>query len=216
MAQASFEPGTSRFRVLRSTGAPHWLGDCAKVSKNCVSRTVETTSIQCSKKVGAEKTDNAIKSWPMNIVRPSSCQRFADLRERKYRTRTGIGWENFLPGLAWSCNWYIWQSCQIFPATAPPSHPPASCPHIWNRTDLGVSTVMEGTKAWPQHSHWIQTQIMLRPLLITVTLKALLLCLDSLTVSWDWTYNNNNNNNNIVLSRSLTLSLYTMDKDKSR
>ena len=26
MAQASFEPGTSRFRVLRSAAAPHWLG----------------------------------------------------------------------------------------------------------------------------------------------------------------------------------------------
>ena len=26
MAQASFEPGTSRSRVLRSAFAPHWLG----------------------------------------------------------------------------------------------------------------------------------------------------------------------------------------------
>ena len=26
MAQASFEPGTSRSRVLRSAAAPHWLG----------------------------------------------------------------------------------------------------------------------------------------------------------------------------------------------
>ena len=28
MAQASFEPGISRSRVLRSAVAPHWLGPC--------------------------------------------------------------------------------------------------------------------------------------------------------------------------------------------
>ena len=27
MAQASFKPGTSRSRVLRSAAAPHWLGN---------------------------------------------------------------------------------------------------------------------------------------------------------------------------------------------
>ena len=31
MSQASFEPGTSRSRVLRSAVAPHWLGNISNV-----------------------------------------------------------------------------------------------------------------------------------------------------------------------------------------
>ena len=39
MAQASFELGTSRFRVLRSAVAPHWLGDKPSVWHNAVPHT---------------------------------------------------------------------------------------------------------------------------------------------------------------------------------
>ena len=36
MAQASFEPGISSSRVLRSAAAPHWLGMTTVLTRRCV------------------------------------------------------------------------------------------------------------------------------------------------------------------------------------